>query len=449
MDDGLSMGAAGGMVSTGDDWSTIGRREGDQPARTYLAIDLKSFYASVECADRGLDPFTTDLVVADPERSANTICLAITPALKAKGVRNRCRVRDIPRGIEYLTAMPRMHRYLEVSCEVYRIYLCYVDARDAWPYSVDEAFLDATPYLELYGVDARTLAQRITARVRRETGIAATAGIGPNMFLCKVALDLMAKHADDGIGELDEETFRHEVWFHHPITDIWGIGPGIARRLARHGVYDLAGVCATDPAWLRGEFGKNAEWLIDHAWGLEPCTIADARSYVPQARSLSNGQVLMRDYGFAEARVVLREMAWQSCLDLRAKGLACGTVGLWVGYSGHDAPVSHGGGQHRLGHQTAEEREIVGTFLAIFDATVARDLAIRRVCLWLGDVVPQASAAPTLFDDLVLDADEARLADAVGRARRRFGPNAVLTGTSLRPGANARERNLQIGGHRA
>ena len=280
--------------------------------RAYMAIDLKSFYASVECADRGLDPFTTDLVVADPTRSPNTICLAITPSLKAKGVRNRCRIREIPQGIPYITAMPRMHRYMEVSAQVYAIYLRYVSSQDAWPYSVDEAFLDVTSYQALYGLDVRALARRIITAVREETGVSATAGIGPNMFLCKVALDLMAKHAADGIGQLDEKTFRRNVWFHHPITDIWGIGPGIARRLARADVHDLAGICATDPTWLRGEFGRNAEWLIDHAWGLEPCTIADARNYVPKAHSLSNGQVLMRDYGFDEARIVLREMAWQS-----------------------------------------------------------------------------------------------------------------------------------------
>lgn len=423
---------------------------GDEWERTYLAIDLKSFYASVECADRGLDPFGCDLVVADPTRSPNTICLAITPAMKAKGVRNRCRIRDIPRDLEYVCAMPRMRRYMEVSARVYAIYLRYVSADDAWPYSVDEAFLDVTDYLTLYRADARTLACRIMDDVRRETGVSATAGIGPNLFLCKVALDLMAKHADDGIGVLDEGSFRRSVWFHQPITDIWGIGHGIERRLARMGAHDLAGVCAIDPARLRAEFGKNAEWLVDHAWGLEPATIADCRSYVPHARSLSNGQVLMRDYDFAEARVVLREMAWQSCLDLRSRGLACGTVGVWVGYSGSDElALGHGGGSHRLWHETADEHEVVATLLAIYDETVAHDAAIRRVGLWLGDVVPVDGAMPTLFDDVAEDVRERDLAGAVGAARRRFGPNAVLSGTSLLPGANARERNLQVGGHRA
>lgn len=418
--------------------------------RTYLAIDLKSFYASVECADRGLDPFACDLVVADPLRSPNTICLAITPAMKAKGVRNRCRIRDIPRGMEYVIAMPRMRRYMEVSAQVYGIYLRYVSADDAWPYSVDEAFLDVTDYLALYRTDAKTLACRIMAEVRQETGVVATAGIGPNLFLCKVALDLMAKHADDGIGMLDERTFRRDVWFHHPITDIWGIGHGIARRLARMGAYDLAGICATDPARLRAEFGKNAEWLVDHAWGLEPATIADCRGYVPRARSISNGQVLMRDYGFDEARVVLREMAWQSCHDLRCRGLACGTVGVWVGYSGADElTYGHGGGSRRLWHETATEREVTGALMELYDTTVDRRAAIRRIGLWLGDVVPDSDVAPTLLDDEAGDLREEDLAGAVEGARRRFGPNAVVTGTSLLPGANALERNLQIGGHRA
>ena len=302
--------------------------------RTYICIDLKSFYASVECTDRGLDPFATDLVVADPERSANTICLAVTPSMKAKGVRNRCRVRDIPAGMEYITAVPRMRRYMEVSAEIYREYLRFVCAEDAWPYSVDECFIDATPYLRRYGLSVRAFAGRLIAAVRERTGIAATAGIGPNMFLAKVALDVTAKHADDGIGELDQESFRREVWFHRPITDIWGIGPGTARRLAQRRIFDLAGVCAERPEAIRKMFGRNGEYLLDHAWGLEPATIADCRSYVPRTRSLSNGQVLMRDYGFDEARTVVREMVFGSCMDLAAGMLACDTVGVWAGYSG-------------------------------------------------------------------------------------------------------------------
>lgn len=230
-----------------------------------MCIDLKSFYASVECADRGLDPFVTNLVVADPDRSANTICLAITPAMKALGVRNRCRVRDIPEGIDYMVAVPRMRRYMEASGQIVAAYLELVSAEDVHVYSIDECFIDAAPYLRLYRTDARTFARKLMDAAFRVTGVTATAGIGENMFQAKVALDICAKHAPDGIGQLDAESFKREVWFHRPITDVWGIGPGIARRLAKHGAYDLAGVCATNPKVLHREFGKNAEHLIDHA----------------------------------------------------------------------------------------------------------------------------------------------------------------------------------------
>ncbi len=426
--------------------------------RTYLCIDLKSFYASVECVDRGLDPFSTDLVVADPERSANTICLAITPSLKAKGVRNRCRIRDIPPGMAYITAMPRMRRYMEVSAKIYREYLRFVSAEDTWPYSVDECFIDATPYRKLYGLSTRDLARRLMDAVRERTGITATVGIGPNLFLAKVALDVTAKHASDGIGELDEESFRREIWFHHPVTDIWGIGHGIARQLAARGIHDLAGVCAERPEVIRALFGKNGEVLIDHAWGLEPATIADCRGYVPRAHSLSSGQVLMRDYRFDEARVVVREMAYSSCMDLAERMLACDTVGLWVGYSssllrdgdGTSAkPALRAGGQRQLGRVTASERRITTALMELFDETVSRAAPIRRVNIALMGVVPARCAAPTLFDDVEADAREERLAQAAVAVRRRFGANALLRGTSLKPGANARERNQQIGGHRA
>ena len=247
--------------------------------KTYLCIDLKSFYASVECADRGLDPFVDNLVVADPERSRTTICLAITPAMKALGVKNRCRVFEIPDGIDYTMARPRMRRYMEVSAGIYAIYLRFVSPEDVHVYSIDECFIDATPYLPLYGMDARAFARTLMTAVFQETGICATAGVGTNLFLAKAALDITAKHAPDNIGFLDEGTFKQQIWFHRPITDIWGIGPGIARRLARHGAQDLASVAALNPEVLYREFGVNAEYLIDHAWGQEPCTIAEIQAY--------------------------------------------------------------------------------------------------------------------------------------------------------------------------
>ena len=309
--------------------------------RTYLCIDLKSFYASVECADRGLDPFTTNLVVADPDRTEKTICLAVSPALKALGLPGRCRVFEIPEGVDYVMARPRMRRYMDVSADIYSVYLRYVSPEDIHPYSIDECFIDATPYLSLYQVDARGFAVVLMNAVLAETGVCATAGIGPNLFLAKVALDIAAKHADDHIGFLDQAEFERTIQTHRPITDIWNVGPGIAKRLAKYGVHDLRGVCGLDEGTLYREFGVNAEYLIDHAHGVEPCTIADIRAYEPGAHSLMNGQVLPCDYTREEARDVLREMVDQLVLDLVDKRLVAESISLYVGY----AKGSAGGAQ--------------------------------------------------------------------------------------------------------
>ncbi len=305
----------------------------DEKRRTYICIDLKTFYASVECAERGRDPFTTNLVVADPDRGTSTICLAVSPAMKRLGVRNRCRVFEIPPGIDYIMAKPRMRRYMEVSAQIYGIYLEYVSAEDIHVYSIDECFIDATAYLPHYGVSAEGLARNLMDAVRRRCGICATAGIGPNLFLAKVALDICAKNYPDGIGVLDEQAFRDTVWTHRPITDIWGIGPGIARRLANLNVHDLRGVAALDERVLYREFGVNAEYLIDHAHGREPCTIAEIHAYRPEAASTTSGQVLARAYSYEEAYTVLREMVHTSVLDLVEKQAVCEQVSLFVGYA--------------------------------------------------------------------------------------------------------------------
>lgn len=308
----------------------IGR--GAEWERTYLCIDLKTFYASVECVERGLDPFTQNLVVADTSRGRSTICLAVTPAMKRLGVRNRCRIFEIPPHIDYIAAKPRMRHYMEMSARIYGIYLEYVSPQDVHVYSIDECFIDATPYLSLYGLTARQFAEELQSAVFARTGITATAGIGPNLFLAKVALDITAKHARDGIGFLDEERFRRDVWRHRPITDIWGIGPGVAGRLAKYHVHDLMGVAALDQRILYRELGVNAEYLIDHAHGIEPCTIADIQAYRPQATSMVNGQVLSRNYGYDEALTILREMVDTSVLDLVERGVVASAISLWVGY---------------------------------------------------------------------------------------------------------------------
>lgn len=431
-----------------------------QPSnKTYLCIDLKSFYASVECVDRGLDPFVTNLVVADPERSANTICLAITPALKARGVRNRCRLRDVPEGIDYVCAMPRMKRYMEVSGHVVDVYRQFVSSDDMHVYSIDESFIDATPYLKLYSVDGRTFAKMLMQEVFDQTGITATAGIGPNLLMAKVALDVCAKHAPDGIGQLDDESWRREIWFHRPITDIWGIGPGIARRLAKHGVFDLAGVCSLPKKSIQKEFGKNGLFLLDHAWGQEPCTISQAKNYRRRDHSITNGQVLMRDYSYDEVQTLIREMALSSCLELTEKGLVAANVGIWVGYSSsgvdhhawdHGRALAFGaGGSMRFPRATDSVTQTVDALLELYLKHVDSRMAIRRVNIALGGLVDKGDVQLSLFDDPQEEGKEEAVAQAMVAVRSRFGKNAVFSGTSLLPEANGRERNMQVGGHRA
>lgn len=436
----------------------------------YLCIDLKSFYASVECADRGFDPFTTNLVVADPDRGDKTICLAVSPAMKKLGVPSRCRVFEIPAGIDYIKAKPRMRRYMEASAQIYRIYLGRVSADDVHVYSIDECFIDATGYLALYRTDARSFAKSLMDDVFRQTHIHATAGVGTNLFLAKVALDVLAKHSPDGIGVLDEASFQRDMWFHRPLTDIWNIGPGIARRLGKYGVRDLAGIAAMREETLYREFGKNAEYLIDHAWGLEPCTIGEIHSYAPSAHSLSNSQVLERDYARDEAHILMREMVDGSVLELTELGLVCESIALSVGYArpkgawsgvevidcGHGKiPADgrrlglHSSGTKKLDRRTNSERYLMGCFDALFGEVVNPTLPIRRISIGVGGLLPEKYATATLFDDIAEQKRERAQQNAVVAIRRKFGKNALLRATSLQKGARARERNTQIGGHHA
>ena len=436
--------------------------------RTYVCIDLKSFYASVECVHRGLDPMTAKLVVADPTRSEMTICLAVSPAMKAAGVRNRCRLHEIPAGMEYVCAMPRMRAYMAASADIYGVYLRYVSPDDIHPYSIDECFIDATPYLELYGLSARQFADTLRAAVRVETGIPATAGIGPNLFLAKVALDISAKHADDGIGELDERTFREQIWPHRPITDIWNIGPGIARRLARYRVFDLRGITEMDPDVLYDEFGVNAEYLIDHAWGLEPCTIAEIKVYEPETASLMNGQVLPRGYSFDDALMVMREMCDDTVLDLVEKRLVTDHISLHVSYQreagdgaagavfegghglrradGRSGP--HGGGTRKIPERTNSFKRLFGYLEALFRETVDPARLARKISIGFGNLVDEDFATVDLFTAAEADARERRRQEAVLAVKGKFGKNALIKGTSLKEHAMGRERNTLVGGHR-
>lgn len=439
--------------------------------RTYLCIDLKCFYASVECAHLGLDPDTTPLVVADTSRGRTTICLAISPALKAQGIRNRCRLFEIPPGVRYRAVRPHMRRYMEVSAQIYRIYLSFFSAEDIHVYSVDECFIDVTPYLALYGQTPRELATTVIERVRQQTGICATAGIGTNLYLAKVALDILAKHVPDHIGFLNEEQYKCQIWHHRPITDVWGIGPGIARRLAAMGAHDMGGVALLSEEALYREFGVNAELLIDHAWGIEPCTIAQIRAYRPKAHSTCSGQVLSRPYANDEARVVLREMIDGAVLDLVEKGLVCGHVSLFVSYDvhqmwaldppgekgqrfcgehgtrwlGRDAP--HANASHKLAELTNSRTKLTEEILRLYDQAVDPNRYIRKISIGLGALVPEEFSSLTLFSDVEAEDAEHRLAKATLDVKRRFGKNALLRGTSLQDCATARERNQQVGGH--
>ncbi|MCI2241137.1 DNA repair protein [Adlercreutzia faecimuris] len=450
--------------------------------RTYVCIDLKSFYASVECVDRGLDPLTENLVVADPERSGTTICLAITPAMKALGIPNRCRLHEIPPGVKYEVAVPRMRTYMKVSADIYGIYLRYVSPDDVHVYSIDECFIDATPYLTLYHMTAREFAVTLMEAVRAETGILATAGIGTNLFLAKVALDVTAKHADDFIGFLDEDEFRRLIWRHRPITDIWNIGPGIARRLAKYRVFDLKGVTEMDPDVLYKEFGVNAEYLIDHAWGLEPCTIAEIKAYRPESASIMNGQILPGAYSYDEARIVLREMVDASVLDLVEKRLVTNHISLMVGYG--SAPRGKGGapdvpgepgaagavevfvGEHgarpvggrwgaaahatrKIPERTSSLRKLQGYVDALYEEIVDPSKAIRRISLGFGNLVDEDMATYDLLTDWEAEGRERRMQEAVLAVKQKFGKNALLKGTSFQEKATARERNTMVGGHRA
>ena len=276
--------------------------------RIYCCIDLKSFFASVECVERGLDPFTTNLVVADPSRGDKSICLAITPAMKALGIRNRCRVYEIPKNVEYITAKPRMKLYMKKSAEVYSVFLQFISKEDIHVYSIDEVFIDLTDYTKIYEKTAQQLAKMLIDRVFSTTGLCATVGIGTNLFLAKIALDITAKSSSDNMGVLDQEQFKRTLWHHRPITDFWNIGKGTAKRLAEYGIFDLYGVSTASEKLLYRLFGVNAELLIDHANGIEPCTIKDIQSYKTKHRSLSNSQILFCDYNYQDAFIIVKEM---------------------------------------------------------------------------------------------------------------------------------------------
>lgn len=416
--------------------------------RVYACIDLKSFYASVECIKRGLDPMTANLVVADPERSEKTICLAVSPAMKALGVPGRCRVFEIPDNIDYIMAPPRMQLYIDCSAEIYSIYLKYIAKEDIHVYSIDEVFMDVTDYLKMYRVTAKELCIKIMQDILNTIGITATCGIGTNLYLAKIALDITAKHVEDHIGILDEESYQRTLWRHKPLIDFWRIGPGICSRLERIGITTMGEIANGDEAMLYHLFGIDAELLIDHAWGRETATIADIKAYKPKSNSISSGQVLSHDYNFDEGRLIVKEMADLLSLDLVDKGLVTDSITLHVGYSSRiERKAAHG--TTRMTVTTSSARQITAYIMKLYDQIVGRHMFIRRVSLTFNNVIDEMYQQYDLFTDPEELEREHRMQKAVLDIKNKYGKNAILKGMDLQAGATTIERNCQIGGHKS
>ena len=504
--------------------------------RTYIAIDLKSFYASVECIDRNLDPLTTNLVVADRARSEKTICLAVSPSLKAYGIPGRARLFEVEQkvkelnalrtqkvpgrqltgssscdteikaspqlALDYIAAPPRMARYIEVSSRIYDIYLKYIAPEDIHVYSIDEVFIDATHYLTVKKQSPHELTRVILLDVLNTTGITAAAGIGTNLYLCKVAMDIVAKHTPPDeygvrIAHLDEITYRRLLWDHRPLTDFWRVGRGYAKKLEANGLFtmgDIAKCSLTPPPHRPNEellyklFGVNAELLIDHAWGWEPCTIADIKSYKPSANSLGSGQVLHCPYTAEKARLVTREMTDLLVLDLVDKGLVTNQLVLTVGYDienlndpnrrlRYKGPVTtdfygrkipkHAHSTANLGEYTSSTQKILSAMTDLFDRIVDPNLLVRRINVTANHVISESDAPlQTTMEQLDLFTDyaakarqqaaenthlerEKQMQQTLLNIKRKYGKNAILKGMNLEEGATARQRNRQIGGHKA
>lgn len=416
--------------------------------RTYVCIDLKSFYASVECMERGLNPMTTNLVVADPERSEKTICLAVSPSMKVLGIPGRCRVFQIPKNIEYIMAPPRMQLYIEYSAEIYAVYLKYISKEDIHVYSIDEVFMDVTDYLPMYQMSAKELSMKIMQDVFDTTGITATAGIGTNLYLAKIALDITAKHVDDHIGILDEESYQRTLWNHIPLTDFWRIGAGISNRLERMGIYTMGQVAAADKAMLYKLFGIDAELLIDHAWGRETTTMADIKAYKPKTNSISSGQVLGCDYSYEEGKLVVKEMADLLSLELVDKGLVTDSITLHVGYSNRvEKKSAHG--TTTMTVTTSSAKQIIEYTLKLYEQIVHRYTPIHKVNLTFNNVVDEMYQQYDLFTDPAELEREHKMQKAMLDIKQKFGKNAILKGMNLQEGATTMERNRQIGGHRS
>ena len=414
----------------------------------FLCIDLKSFYASVECVVRGLDPITTNLVVADPDRTEKTICLAVTPPMKKLGVSSRCRVFEIPKNIDYIMAPPRMALYLDYSARIYSVYLKYFHEDDIHVYSVDEAFMDASNYTRIYGKDIKKLAKVIMEDIYQTTGITSACGIGTNLYLCKVALDITAKHSPDNIGILTEEDYRRLLWEHQPLTDFWRIGRGTAKRLDKYGIYNMRQIATAPEDLLYKAFGIDAELLIDHAWGRESTTIRDIKSYVPKSHSITSGQVLFCEYTYEKARLVLHEMTESLCFDLIEQKQVTDSVGLYIGYTNR-LGVPPARGSATLSFYTCSTKIIQEEMDRLFSKIVEPEFLIKRISISFNRLLDEQEEGWDLFTDVRELKKEKDMTKTLLNIKNKFGKNAIFKAMNLEEGATALERNKQIGGHRA
>ena len=415
--------------------------------RVYACIDMKSFFASVECAERGLNPMEAQLIVADETRGEGTICLAVSPKLKALGVKNRCRMFEVPKNLDFIVAKPRMQKYIDYAAEIYGIYLDFMHKNDIYVYSIDESFLDITDYLSIYKKTPKEFVRFLIEEIARRTHIPATAGVGTNLYLAKIALDITAKHSPDRIGYLDEQLFQETLWDHRPLTDFWGIAKGIAARLDKKGVYTMRGIAHLPEETLYKEFGVNAELLIDHAWGRESCTMEDIKNYKAKSRSVSHSQVLFSDYPFDKARLVFEEMARTGCLELMRRKVIAGRISLFVGYS-KDAHAPTGGSR-KLPFSSNLPKKLVPALMALFDETTQRNVPIRRLGVGFENLSDESCEGYDLFTNWEEVEKEKRVNRAALEIQKKFGKNALITAADLQEGATLIERNKLIGGHNA
>lgn len=413
----------------------------------YLCIDLKSFYASVECIERGLDPFKINLVVADASRGNGAITLAATPAIKKLGVKSRTRLYKIPKNIKYIIAQPRMRLYMEYSAKIYSILLKFISSDDIHVYSIDESFLDITPYLSLYKKTPNQIAKMIIDDIYHTTGITATVGIGTNLFLAKVALDICAKHQKDFMGYLDESLFRQLIWHHQPITDIWMIGINTARNLLEFNIKTLYDIAHYDPQKLYKRFGINAQYLIDHAWGKEPTEISDIKAYKPLKNSISNSQILFEDYNYQDAYLIMKEMVESNVYQLVEKHLVTNNISLFINYSKNYITPTRS--SQKITNTTNSFQILLAEFKKLYKRIANPNYPIRQIGISFNNVKDELYEQFDLFTDIKKIEQEKKVQQTIALIKNKYGKNAILKGMNLYNKATQKKRNLLIGGHNA